>query len=124
MLPRMTGSERPDLHPQAASLLCPIALAADIETSNVGAKREPRRASTGRRAHYSGAMAARTVTCAACGGTTSLPDRAWDEQRASIEDWWDEHLWSAHANQDRTALVHQIEPNPFFEPPPFIHGWG
>jgi hypothetical protein len=27
-------------------------------------------------------------------------------------DWWDEHLWSAHANEDRTTIVHQIEPNP------------
>ncbi len=70
------------------------------------------------------AVVQRSVTCAACVGKTSLPDRAWDEQCSSIEDWWDEHLWSAHASEDRTALVHQIEPNPFFEPPPFIHGWG
>jgi len=60
-------------------------------------------------------MAARTITCGSCGGSTRIPDRDWDEQRASVEDWWDEHLWSAHASEDRTALVHQIEPNPFFE---------
>jgi hypothetical protein len=70
------------------------------------------------------AMAARTITCGSCGDVARLPDRQWDEQRVSLEDWWDEHLWSAHASEDRAAIVHQIEPNPFFEPPPFIIGWG
>ena len=69
-------------------------------------------------------MAARTITCGSCGGRARVPDREWDDQRISLEDWWDEHLWSAHASEDRATIVHQIEPNPFFEPPPSAMGWG
>ena len=69
-------------------------------------------------------MAARTITCSSCGGRCRIPDGEWDEQRDSLEDWWDEHLWSAHASEDRATIVHQIEPNPFFEPPPSAMGWG
>ena len=69
-------------------------------------------------------MPARTITCGSCGGRSLIPDREWDDQRISLEDWWDDHLWSAHANEDRTTIVHQIEPNPFFEPAPFNLSWG
>ncbi len=69
-------------------------------------------------------MAARTITCGSCGGSIRIADRDWDEQRAAVEDWWDEHLWSAHASEDRTAIVHQIEPNPFFQSQSLYPGLG
>jgi transcription elongation factor Elf1 len=62
------------------------------------------------------AMAARTVTCGACGASTRIPDRDWDQQRDVVEEWWDEHVRFSHAGEDKTTIVQQVEPNPLFEP--------
>jgi hypothetical protein len=69
------------------------------------------------------AMAARQVTCGSCRARTHIPDKDWDTQRDAIDEWWDEHMRSSHPDEDRTEIVHQVEPNPLFEPDPVNPFW-
>jgi|GEM_PF-1557618 len=68
-------------------------------------------------------MPARNVTCCSCGASIRIPDNDWDQQRDTVDEWWDEHVRSSHAGEDKTEIIQRVEPNPLFEPSPLDPFW-